>query len=327
MMRTLTNLLALLLISTLLVHCKGKKTKLETGDAKTVADFIDFFSPATLPFQVTDSMLNKKETDSASIDYPAFTQFVPDSFLSKQFGKLKPMMYPLGKVSVKNAETYLFVKAVAPAKKVGYILAFDKEQRFVAGLALISSNKNSMPYQKGGMDKKYTVSQTFEQVGDDESVNELRNVYILNGEAHEFSKIVTDEGIANQVQDVINPLDTFPHTGKFSGDYIKDKRNFVSVRDGKNASTLLFFIHFEKNGGECTGELKGEASISGAKTAVYRANGNPCVLELNFSGNRVSLKEAEACGSYRGIKCFFEGSYSKKAEAPPARKKKKNPAH
>lgn len=323
-MHTINKLLAILLVSMLLVNCKGKKTKLENGDAETAADFIDFFSPATLPFRVTDSMLAKKESDSSAvIEYPAFTKFVPDTLLSKQFGQVKPVMYPLGKVVVKGAETYLFVKAATPAKKVSYVLAFDKEQKFVAGLALVSTGKNALPYQKAGMDKKYTVSQTFEQKGEDETVNELRNIYILNGEAHEFSKIVTDEGIANQVQDVINPLDTLARSGKFAGDYIKDKRNFVSVRDGKNPATLLFFIHFERSGG-CTGEIKGEAIISGTKAAVYRATGNPCVLELTFTGNKVLLKEAEACGSYRDIKCFFEGSYNKKGEVQNGRKKKKN---
>lgn len=322
-MHTTNKLLVILLISITLLDCKGKKTKLEKDDEITAADFIDFFPPATLPVQITDSMLNKKETDTASIDFTTFTRFVPDSILVKQFAQAKPVMYPLGSVVVKNAETYLFVKAVTPAKKLGYIMAFDKEQKFLAGLALISTGKNAMPYLKAGMDKKYTISQTFEQRGDDEMINELRNVYILNSEAHEFSKIVTDEGIANQVQDVINPLDTLPRSGKFSGDYVKDKRNFVSVRDGKNPQVLLFFIHFEKGGGDCIGEIKGEAMVNSAKTAVYRATGNPCVLELSFGTNRVSLKELDACGSYRNIKCFFEGSYNKKQEAQPSRKKKK----
>ena len=323
MMRIINKLVIISLISMLLINCKGKKTKLAGTDAVTMEDFIEFFPQTNLPFQVTDSMLNKRETDSSSsIEFPVFIQFVSDTVLSKQFGKSRPLMYPLGKAVVKNAETYLFVKAVAPGKKVAYIVAFDKDKKFVASIPLLSVGKNALPFQRGGIDKKYTVTQTLEQK-DDGMVNESRNVYILNAEAHEFSKIMTDIGAIDQVQEIINPIDTFPHTGKFSGDYIKDKRNYISVRDGKNSSVVQFFVHFEKNEGACMGELKGEAVISGPKTAVYRANGNPCVLELAFAGNRVTMKEVEACGSYRDIKCFFEGSFARKAEKPALKKIKK----
>jgi hypothetical protein len=108
-----------------------------------------------------------------------------------------------------------------------------------------------------------------------------------------------------------------PKKNKLSGDYIKDKRNYVSIRDGKTPSDLLFFIHFEKENGECTGELKGEAIMQGTKTAIYQATGNPCVLEFTLTGSSVSLKEQQACGSYRDIKCFFDGSYSKRKEPKP----------
>ncbi len=321
-MRTVCQLLTLFLFSFCLIYCKGKKTKLAATDAVTIEDFIEFFPATNLPYQITDSLLNKKETDSALIEYNVFNQFVPDSVITAQFGKLKPAIYALGKVSLKKAETYLFVKAVTPAHKTGLILAFDKDQKFQASLPLLSTGKNPLPYQKAGMDKKFTITQTFVQKADDGSPYEARNAYILNLEAHEFSKIMTDEGITSEVQEIINPIDTFSHSGKFTGDYIKDKRNFVSVRDGRDPSMVLFFVHFEKNGGDCIGELKGEAGINGPKTAVYKATGNPCVLALNFNGNNVVLKEDEACGSYRDIKCFFEGTYTKKAEPQPKKKKK-----
>ena len=48
----------------------------------------------------------------------------------------------------------------------------------------------------------------------------------------------------------------FPSTNKFSGDYIADKRNYISVRDGKNALTYAFFIHFEKNNGNMCRRIK-----------------------------------------------------------------------
>ena len=303
-----------------LAGCKGKKTNLAATDVDTFEDFADLFPDVQLPFQMTDSMLNKKESPDSSINN-VFARFIPDSIITVQFGKVKPEIYALGKATLKKAETYLFLKAATPTKKLGMIVALDKNQKFLASLPLLSTGRNPLPYRKAGMDKKYTLIQTFEQKAEDGSLYEGRNVYILNTEAHEFSKILTDEGATTEVQDIINPIDTFAHTGNFTGDYIKDKRNFISIRDGRDPSMVLFFVHFEKNGGDCTGELKGEAAISGTKKALFRATGNPCILEFNFSGNTVSIKEDEACGSYRDIKCFFEGSYSKKAAAQPKKKK------
>jgi len=96
---------------------------------------------------------------------------------------------------------------------------------------------------------------------------------------------------------------------------VKDKKNFISLRDGKHASETLFFIHFEKD--DCRGELKGMARFVSNNVAVYQEGGNPCTIEFNFSAGRVSMKETGGCGSYRDIKCFFEGSYPKKKTPKP----------
>ena len=43
--------------------------------------------------------------------------------------------------------------------------------------------------------------------------------------------------------------------------------------------------------------------------------GDPCSLQFNFSSSSVSLKEVEACGAHRGVKCSFDGNYPRKKEA------------
>src|SRR2546423_7932161 len=272
------KLLFLLLFPFLFGDCKNKKTKLADDDTVGITDFIDFFPDMKLPFQISDSTLIRKETDSASIGYKIFTAFVPDSILKNQFGQgTHPKIYPLGKEPIKKFETYLFLKAVTPGRKAGYILAFDKEHKFITGMPLVVDDKDASTLQTGGMDSKYTVTKTVLKKNAEGQFNEAKKGYILNAEAHTFSVIMSDEGVTDQKQDIINPIDTFPHKNKYSGDYVKDKRNYISVRDGKNPSVILFFIHFEKDNGECTGELKGEATFHGTKTAIYRANGNPCV--------------------------------------------------
>jgi hypothetical protein len=101
-------------------------------------------------------------------------------------------------------------------------------------------------------------------------------------------------------------------SNKISGYYVKDKKNLISIRDGSKPGKILFFIHFEKNNGECVGELKGEASVIKPNLAQYAAAGDPCSLEFGFASNKLSIKELQGCGNYRGVRCFFEGSYPKK---------------
>ncbi|MES1219732.1 MAG: hypothetical protein ABUT20_29800, partial [Bacteroidota bacterium] len=73
-----------------------------------VSDFIDFFQPVTLPYGFADSNLLKKDNDSLLISYKVFTQFVPDSLLSKLFGKNKKLkIYSMGRAGEEGAEDYL----------------------------------------------------------------------------------------------------------------------------------------------------------------------------------------------------------------------------
>ena len=300
------KLLLLLLLPLVFAGCKGKKTKLADDDTVSIADFVDFFPDTKLPFFVADSLLSRKETDSSIIGNRIFLQFIPDSVLSRQFGAgAKPRLYPLGKVKIKKQETYLFLKASTPAKSGAFVIALDKDNNFITSLPLLVQDKNFSGERSGGMDSKYVVTKSSRKKGTDEQYNEEKSVYILNSEAREFSIIMTDIGVDEDEQDIINPIDTLSKKHKFSGDYIKDKRNIVSIRDGKNATRLAFFVHFEKDNGDCSGELKGEAEIRTAKTAVFRATGNPCELEFSFEGNKVTMKELTACGSYRDIRLFF----------------------
>jgi hypothetical protein len=93
---------------------------------------------------------------------------------------------------------------------------------------------------------------------------------------------------------------------------VKDKKNFVAIRDGSKANRVIFFVHFEANNGDCTGEIKGEAEIVKPGFARYSAPGDPCALEFIFHFEQVTISELKGCGNYRGIKCFFSGSYLKR---------------
>jgi hypothetical protein len=305
--------LFLLPVLLLLVFCKGKKTSLHDDDEIEVADFIEFFPDVQLPVRVADSNLLRKETDtSLQIGYKIFTQFIPDSIIQKDFGKnARPAITALGKVKEKGKETYLFAKAVAGNKRVGYIATFDKKDQFKRAMAIVRTGFTRSTSAYGVLDSKFQITTYQERRGGE--LTYKKNVYFYNGEANEFTLIFTEPN-EEMIENVINPIDTVSRKHKYAGDYIKDKKNFVSIRDGSRPGELIIFIHFEKDNGTCNGELKGPARFISKDVAQYYQPGNPCTIELSFTATRVRLKETAGCGTYRDIRCFFEGTYNKKKE-------------
>ena len=308
--------LLLLLSAGILFSCKNKKVNLQDDEELDVTEFIESFPEMTLPVKLTDSGLFKKLSDSTIIGEKVFGQFIPDSVLSKDFGKAKPDLYAVGRSKEKGRETYLFVKAVQAKKAVGYLFCFDKENNYLNSFPLVKSGFGNYSSSYGLLDKKFQIT-TYQETK--KSTGETwykRNVYVYNSGANDFTLVLTEPN-EEMINNIINPIDTFPKRHKLSGEYIRNKENFVSIRDGKNPTELSFFVHFEKDNAECVGELKGNARLISATKALYKENGNPCTIEFTFSSAAVVMKEVEGCGSYRDIKCFFEGRFPKKKEVKP----------
>ena len=305
--------------------CKEEKKPLLDTEQVEVGDFIEFFSEVKLPFQLADTSLLRRSPDSLRIGNKIFAQFVPDSVLSAYFGKKgKPQLHPLGRVDVENGQTYLSLKATQGTKRASYLLVFN-EEKYVTAMPLIQLQGKPAAGSSSvaTMDSKYTITTLRQRNPGDGQLVYTKKVYVYNTEGV-FTMILTESNDKNaSTNQLLNPIDTLPATQKLAGDYLQNKNNLVSVRDGKTAGTLMFFIHFEKDGGACRGELKGEARMTGTNTARYTEGDGPCVIDFNFSGNTVRIKEVEGCGSYRDIKCFFEGSYTRKKKASAASKKKK----
>lgn len=289
-----------------------------SGEDKVEAkDFIEFFQQVKLPFQYADSMMSRKEKDSSLISYKVFTQFVPDSVLTKLYGKkTKPKIYALGKTAVPGLETYLFVKTVTADKKVIFILAFDNKEKYITAIASLRPDQSKATFQSMMMDKKFGITKTVLRKNADGSTSEGKDVYALDRSTNSFMLVMTD-ALEDKPAELINPIDTLPRKHKWSADYANGKMNLVSIRDGRRAGRIHFFIHFEKNNGGCTGELKGEATILSSSTAQFKLDGDPCVLSFVFSTSSVRLKEEEGCGNHRGMQCLFDGSFTKKREVKP----------
>lgn len=284
-------------------------------------DFLAMFHQMSVPVIFADSSLQKKSTDSP-LTWTAFGQFIPDSLLHKNFGKsLKPRLYACGKIQVKNAETYLFIKALTSSKKILYLVCLDKDRNFKTGMPIVLREDDSDLRYSTTIDNKYAISISRVRKDADGRAVFVRTVFVYNEEGV-FTLIMreSNEGKPRTAQ-IYNPIDTLSHKHKFTGDYLQDKRNFISFRDGKNNAMLRFFVHFEKDNGTCKGELKGEARFVSSSIARYIASGDPCSLEFSFTDKNVHMRELEGCGNHRDIRCFFEGVYIKHKEpvAKPTR--------
>lgn len=296
-----------------LTACREKKKPSLSGEEPVdIKDFISSFELVRPTYEIADSLLTRKEKDSLLIGYKIFTRFVPDTVLSKTFGKnVKPKIYLMKRVEGERQETYLFAKAMLADKKVVYVLCFDNDKKFMAAMPLLKEDANPSTTQVGGIDRRYSIYKTTYLMKPDGSSGEGREVYVFNADAKKFLLIMTD-ALDDRVNEVINPIDTLSKKNKFSADYVKDKMNMVSIRDAGKPDKINFFIHFERTSNGCSGELKGVASFNKPTTAVYRQAGDGCVLQFNFTASSVTLKEIEPCGSHRGVKCSFDGTYPRK---------------
>jgi hypothetical protein len=312
----------LLFLTAILICCKGKKVSL-SGDEKVDAnDFMESFELVKTPYQINDSIFDEKETDSSLISYKIFTQFVPDTVITKHYPKgIKPKLYPLTKIRDEKKESYLFCKAQTNAKEVLYLLCFDKSNKFIASKVLFAHDRHVSSF--ASIDNKYTITVTHQHKSAEGELLYSKDAYVLN-DGGSFTLILTESNDASTKNTgIINPIDTLPRKHKFSGDYLIDRKNFISIRDGRNASVFLFFVHFEKGGGSCNGELKGEAKFKSPTSAQFRGDLDPCTINFYFAANKITMKEVEGCGNHRDIKCFFEGTFVKKKVAKPKATKKK----
>jgi hypothetical protein len=313
----LRYLICLLAVFYLFSACGNKKKpSLSGADEVAISDFIESFELVKPPFEIADTTLNRKENDSLLIGNKIFTQFVPDSVLTKIFGKnAKPKIYTGKRVAIEK-EIYLFVKAITAEKKASLVLCFDKENKFKAYLPLLVQDANPATTQVSGLDRRLSFYKTITLKNPDGTAAEGKEVYIYNNEAGQFLLIMTDP-LDDRVHEISNPIDTLARKNKFSADYIKDKMNIVSIRDDNKPGKINFFIHLDRNNGECTGELKGVAKFTSANIAEYTQPGDACSLQFNFSSSSVTIKELEACGAHRGVKCSFDGNFPRKKEVKP----------
>ena len=305
----------------ILTACKSKEEP-ENGEKPVqVSEFIEYFPAGNLPYEVSDTTITRKEKDTTTIQYHVFTQFVPDSVIAAVHGKTKPKVYPLMRTFSGDAGSYLFAKTIGGDRRAIFILTFNSNNEYTGAMPLLLLDASNTTRQVSGVDRKLSIYKNTYQRAADGSSSEGKEVFIHDPESKQFILIMTDM-LDERAAEIVNPIDTFQKKNRFSGDYTRDKRNLVSIRDASGGA-FNFFIHIDRNNGSCTGEIKGSAKFTNSNTAIYRMAGDPCSIQFNFTNSSVRLSEVDACGNKRGVQCAFEGVFPKKREQQRPPKKPK----
>ena len=302
----------------LLMACHSKKSSSGGDTGFSYEKFSTLFPSVKLPYQVSDADV-KSMKDTTLIRSSEFEKMIPDSFKTKIFGTGKIKFVALAQLNISKKNSFYIVKAVTANKRTAWLISFSNGN-FEAVFPLLILDDDESTTQISSIEKSGGINKMVSQKKPGGNTAEGRDVYQYIPESRRFALVLTNP--LNSITKVINPIDTLPHKNKLSGDYVKDKKNFISVRDGRSATQILVFIHIEH--GDCSGEIKGEMLMTSPTTAVYRQSGDLCAVTLHFSGSSVSVKEDGGCGSRRGLDCSFNNTFSRKKEAKTKSSKRKS---
>ncbi len=313
-------IIAMLVVSTIL-GCKEKKVNLSGEAPVKPNDFIKAFAILPLPYTVADTNI-AKIGDTTIISSNVFSQFIPDSALSILINTNKKyIIKPVGRIE-KATDIYLLT-LISQNKKLQLIaFVFNKKNQYLASKTVFETSDNDGYMHSLSINKEPTFLISKEKITPDTKQLLFSRVGWVYSPDNIFMVVINDTNEdSKKINEIINPIDTMPRKNKLSGDYVQNKKNYMSVRDGKYPNTYTFFIHFEKKEGTCVGELKGEFKMKDATTATYNQGGDPCVIDFSFNGNDITLKEKGSCGNRRGMQCFFDDTFTKKKVVKTAKRK------
>jgi hypothetical protein len=297
----------------ILSSCKQTATDINEAENPEVSDFIASFREIQLPVQFNNRDLKKLSSDSFFIKSAVIRKFIPDSLFKSEFKALdKIKFFRNGRIKAEETkETYLFLVAEQKTRSWAYVICFDENLDYKTGMLLTSNEVADNTSEDASLDKRLTIIKTRSRNSKDGKNIYNKSAYVYNTEGV-FTLILTESNEAVDQETVYNPIDTLAAKDPLSGDYKKDKSNFVSIRDGGKPGKLNFFIHIEKPNGNCEGSLRGDITMVKPKTYHFSKADDHCMLEFTFSGkNNLQVRELEACGNHRGVRCSFDGRYKK----------------
>ena len=299
--------------------CKKNKIDLSGAQHVKINDFIAAFPILPIPFTAADTNISKIG-DTTTIGYAAFDQFIPDSILKNIFSKEKNMIiHPVGRIE-KTKEIYLLASFTKRKKTELATFVLNKKNEFLAAKTLLCNINDDDYAHSVSINKEPTFLISKEKTNSDKQLQFSRVGWVYNA-GNKFMVVMNDGNETPEKSVIINPIDTLPHKNKFSANYAIDDKNFVSVRDGRNPNTYIFFLHIEKKEGGCVGELKGTLRMKAANSGAYQENGDPCIVNFIFSNTKVEIKETGSCGNRRGMDCMIDESFDRKKDKKSVKKK------
>lgn len=309
-----------LMLFFVLVSCKEKKLKSIASEDLTASELIALTPDLKLPLLMSDTVLLRNENDSFAVSHKVVQTMLGDTVFNQLYPKVKQLkLFAMGKTASEVSGTFVLLKSVAGAKREAHLFHFNKDMAYTDGIKLAGNEVSAKGKKYGRLDSKLNIALCEDVRTATGELFTNETVYAVN-DTGKFFVVMTNsnEDLSDEI--LGNPIDTFARKQIYSADYLIDKKNMVSVRDGLTAKTMIFFIHVSKQNGTCVGELKGEATFTEKNKAVFKDEGSDCEIDFIFSKTSVTIKEINACGSYRDITCFFEGTFTKKAIPKPATK-------
>lgn len=300
----MSRILLLTLLTGLLAACNNKPKQVNDEDrVLTFADFQEFFPAFEKSYRLNADSLKRALPDSLAFKTKVVKQFLPDTLAKGVFTAAeKPRFYPRAMIA-REELLYFIVEGKTRSGSVAWLNLYDKNGVFLQR-HLLAQNRAGKPRMGFILDDKLNI-----RVNTETRRSTRDDVYAANPDGS-LVLILTN---SNEPDDagLYNPIDTLPREHKYSANYMTGEHSLVAIRDGETNKEFQFFIHFSKNNGACTGELDGIGRFTSATTGQYRDKRSACIIDFKFSSSRVTISET-GCGAYRGIKCFFEGSYAKK---------------
>lgn len=294
-----------------LIACSGNKNN-NGNDAASVDSWYGAFPQLSKSFSISDTAYTDLP-DSSTIDYSEFARHIPDTFWSNLFkGEKNVQIHPVGRKTINNAQ-YLVTYLKGRLNQAVYVFVMGDKDTFNTGMPLLV-NTTANEVNTATIDHNGSVTISRNWKAEDENLY-ARTTYGYTPGAG-FTVVLNETNdTRNSMQATINHLDTMAQSNKYSGNYFKNADNVLYIRDGKDTGSYIFFVHFENNNNQesCTGNLRGQLTMTSSTTGIYRESNDPCVVDFTFKGKTVNVKEQGSCGNYRGIKCFFNDTYTKKA--------------
>lgn len=309
----MNRLLALLLAVLMLAGCKSKQKQTAGDRPLTFADFKALFPEPPVPYKLlADSLRQQQPADSLALKPEVLQQFLSDTLAVADFPKSATLrFFPLAHLEANNLH-YFVVLAADKVSSVAYLcLAEPKGGKYLNRVLVAKKSPNSKENISFTLDGRYLVKiSTEKELSPSHSA--LKEDFYTAGADGKLTLIMTNSNEPTTLGQIFNPIDTLPHKHKYSADYSSGDMSIVSIRDGQDPKTFQFFITFSKDNGSCKGEVTGVGHFTGTNKGEFKDKESSCGLAFQFSSSRVNIRETGGCGAYRGIKCFFEGSFARK---------------